>query len=143
MVHIKDEGSHFDAPIDLVWKYNQSAEEHGRSHHHRNAAMKALSENQVVVSWEQDIEGKPVRTAMRLTILPPTGMAVELLEGPMAGSKFFNYYTPKGDRTEVTVVGDFTSKQIPPEKLASVVMHFLEGSFDEDNEALRRLAGKG
>jgi hypothetical protein len=39
----------------------------------------------------------------------PLGLVVEALEGPIAGSKFFNYYTPKGNKTGVTVIGDFKS----------------------------------
>lgn len=142
MVHVKDEGSHFDAPIDVVWKFNQSSEEHGRAHHQKNGSMKPVTENQFIVSWDQEIRGKTVHMSNRITILPPTGMAIEVLEGPMAGSKFFNYYTAKGNRTEVTVVGEFTSKVIPEAQLQGAVMGFLEEAFQDDNAAIVQMATK-
>jgi hypothetical protein len=142
MVHVKDEGSHFDAPIDVVWKFNQNAEEHGRAHKQKNGAMKPVTENQFVVSWDQDMEGKTVHMSNRITILPPTGMAIEVLEGPMAGSKFFNIYTAKGSKTEVTVIGEFTSKMIPEAQLAGAVMGFLDAAFKDDNQAIAKMAGK-
>jgi len=142
MVHIKDEGSHFDAPLDVVWKYNQSPDDHNRAHKHRNSEMKPISENQFQVSWEQEIEGKWVKISNRMTTLPPTGLAIEVLDGPLAGSKFFNYYTPKGNKTEVTIVGEFTSKMIPEAQLHQTVLKFLQEAFESDNSAIQEMAGK-
>ena len=142
MVHIKDEGSQFDAPPDVVWKFNQSPDDHGRAHRQRNGQMKPISENQFHVSWDQETDGKMVRTANRVTVLPPTGIAIEVLEGPMAGSKFFNIYTAKGNKTEVTVVGEFTDKMIPEAQLPGAVMGMLHQLFEADNAAIKELAKK-
>jgi hypothetical protein len=143
MVHVKDEGSHFDAPIDMVWKYVQTDQEHGEAHKgRRNFQRTQLGPNQVELSWEQETDGKWVKLSNRLTMLPPVGFSVEPLEGPLAGSKFFNYYTPHGDRTEVTVVGEYTSKMIPAEKLRDAVMANNEKVFKEDSEAIRAFMAK-
>jgi hypothetical protein len=143
MVHIKDEGSHFEAPIDVVWKYLQSEQEHGESHKgRRNFSRKELGPNMIELAWEQEIDGKWVKSANRLTMLPPVGFSVEPLEGPLAGSKFYNYYTPKGNRTEVTVVGEYTSKTIPAAQLEQAVMTNNEKVFKEDTEGIRHFAGK-
>lgn len=143
MVHVKDEGSHFDAPIETVWEYLRSDEAHTESHKGtRNRHMKELSENSMLVTWEQDLGGKWVKMENRITVLPPVGMAIEVTEGPMSGSKFMNFYTPKGDRTEVTVVGEFTSKQIPEAQLEPAVDAFLEEMYEEDVAGLRAFSKK-
>lgn len=143
MVHIKDEGSYFEAPLDMVWKYVQSEQEHGESHKgRRNFSRKEIGPNTVELSWEQEIDGKWVRSANRLTMLPPVGFSVEPLEGPLAGSKFYNYYTPRGNRTEVTVVGEYTSKVIPAAQLEQAVMANNEKVYKEDSEGLRAFVSK-
>jgi len=143
MVHIKDEGSVFEAPVETVWAYLQSEQDHGESHKgRRNFNCKELGPNSVELSWEQEMDGKWVRSANRLTFLPPVGFSVEPLEGPLAGSKFFNYYTPRGNRTEVTVVGEYTSKVIPAAHLEQAVMTNNEKVFKEDTEGLKMFTAK-
>jgi hypothetical protein len=143
MVHIKDEGSMFEAPVETIWKYLQSEQDHGPSHKgRRNFSRKELGPNSVELAWEQEMDGKWVRSANRLTFLPPVGFSVEPLEGPLAGSKFFNYYTPRGNKTEVTVVGEYTSKVIPPAQLEAAVMMNNEKVFKEDTEGLKQFTSK-
>ncbi|MCI4348761.1 MAG: hypothetical protein L3J93_00870 [Thermoplasmata archaeon] len=143
MVYVRDEGSVFDAPIDTVWKYLQSDDDHGESHKgRRNMDRKSLGENTVMLSWEQDINGKWIRMSNRLTFHPPIGFFVEPLEGPMAGSKFFNYYIPKGKQTEVVVVGDWNSKTIPPAELEKAVWANLEKIYSEDSAGLKTFRAK-
>jgi hypothetical protein len=143
MVHITDEGSEFDAPVELVWKYLQSDQEHGASHKgRRNFSRKELGPNVVELAWEYEADGKWIRSANRLTMLPPVGFSVEPLEGPLAGSKFYNYYTPRGPKTEVTVVGEYTSKVVPAAQLEQAVRANNEKLFQEDTEGLRTFAAK-
>jgi hypothetical protein len=143
MVFIADEGSVFDAPVDVVWKFLQSDTDPGESHKgRRNLERKQINENTLMLSWEQDVGGQWIRLANRLTFHPPVGFFVEPLEGPMAGSKFFNYYVPKGDKTEVVVVGDWNSKMIPPAQLEKAVMENLEKVFHEDSAGLKEFAKK-
>jgi hypothetical protein len=142
MVHIRDEGSHFDAPIETVWKFLQ-ADDHGRSHRTtRNQQMKPLSETSFVLSMEQEMNGQWVKVANRITVFPPVGLSIEVLEGPMAGSKIINIYTPKGNRTGIDVYGDFTSSQIPAAQLEPAVRANLETVFNEDSVAIRAFASK-
>jgi len=142
MVHIKDEGSRFDGSIETVWKYLQMPEEHNRTHQSRNFKSKPLGETTMELSWEANMNGSWVPLKTRVTPLPPVGVAIEMVEGPMAGSKFFNIYTPMGAQTGVTVVGEFTSKMIPPAQLEGAVRGFLEQVYHEDNAAIKALAGK-
>jgi hypothetical protein len=138
MVHVTDLGSEFDAPVEVIWEYLQSDDDHGPSHKgRRNVERKQLSENTVLLNWEQDMEGKWIPMSNRLTFFPPLGFFVEPLAGPMAGSKFFNYYVAKGDKTAVAVVGEWHSKMIPDAQLEKVVMANLEKVFHEDTDGIK------
>lgn len=144
MVHIEDMGSQFDAPIDVVWKYLRTEEDHARVHaNRRNFKMEPDREGGMRWSWEQNVEGRWVKVADRVSLFAPVAMLVHSLEGPFAGSKYVFYYAPNGDRTGVNVVGDFQSATIPPERLESAVLASFEEEYNEDNRALRAMAGKG
>jgi len=142
MARINDqEGSKFDAPLDVVWKYLQAPDAHGNAHQgSRNRAMKPINETSFVVSWEQNMGGKWVKVANRITVYPPLGMAAEALEGPMAGSKMFTVYTPHGDSTEVSVFGDMQATGIPPAQLEGLVRGFWEMAYNEDSAGIREFA---
>ena len=109
MVYLLDEGSVFDMSIDKIWKYLQSEE-------HRHPSIKMVNRevigNTVVITSERNIMGKVALTKIKNTLYPPFGLVQEHLEGPLAGSKAFRYYTPKGDKTGITVIGDFVNQGI-------------------------------
>jgi len=142
MVRITDqEGSKFDAPVELVWKYLQSPEAHGGAHPNaRNRAMKPINESSFVVSWEQNVNGNWVKIANRITVFPPLGMVAEALEGPMAGSKMFTVYTPHGGKTEVSVYGDMVSPVVQPAQLEGMVRAAWETAYNEDSAGIRNFA---
>ncbi len=138
MVYILDEGSVFEAPLEKIWKYMASDEHDHPSMSNINREM--LGENVVVISADRQIMGKTVRTKTKMTLFPPFGMVQEHLEGPMAGSKAFQYYIPKGDKTGVTVIGDFKIMGMSDEKaVKDAVMGSLQGTFDEDNTNLKKM----
>ena len=142
MVHIEDLGSHFDAPIETVWKFIDSPSDHGESHQdRRNIQGVPDGENRMKVSWEQNVGGNWVKVSNRVTMFPPVAMLVQSVEGPLAGSKFMMYYTPKGEKTGVSVIGDFQSKMIPPAELQKTVLASLENAFNDDSAAIRKMAG--
>jgi hypothetical protein len=143
LVHIKDEGSQFDAPIDVVWKFIQTPDAHGRAHATtRNQQMKPLSETSMLISMEQNMNGQWVKVANRITVAPPLGLLIEVVEGPMAGSKMVNIYTAKGNKTGIDVYGEFTSSQIPAHMLEPAVRANLQTVFDEDSKAIKTFSQK-
>jgi hypothetical protein len=143
MVQIKDEGSHFDVPVDMLWKYIQAPADHGAAHEgSRNQQMKPLSETSFILSQEENMNGKWVRTSNRITVFPPLGMSIEVLEGPMAGSKMINIYTPKGNKTGIDVYGEFVAPQIPANQLEAAVRKNLENAFNQDVAGLKTFASK-
>jgi hypothetical protein len=142
MARLSDqEGSKFDAPLDVVWKYLQSPEAHGGAHRNsRNREMKPLNESSFIVSWEQNMNGNWVKVANKITVFPPLGMAAEAIEGPMAGSKMFTVYTPHGAKTEVSVFGDMQAHSVPPAQLEAMVRGAWEMAFNEDSVGIREFA---
>jgi hypothetical protein len=138
MVYILDEGSEFDAPLERIWKYLQSDEEH------EHKAMKPISmemqgENTFVLENEVTMPNvPPVRNKIKMTMYPPFGFVQEYLDGPLAGSKAFQYYTPKESKTGVTVVGNFVA-QMDDDSIRKTVLQVLDIAFNEDNENLRKL----
>lgn len=144
MAHIEDLGSQFDAPIETVWKFLQSPDDHGQSHaNRRNIAGAPTPEGGMRISWEQNVDGHWVNVVNHVTMFPPVALLVESKEGPLAGSRFLFYYKPNGAKTGVNVIGDFHSKMIPPAQLEPMVLASFEEAYNEDNAALRRLvAGK-
>jgi hypothetical protein len=143
MVHIEDMGSHFDAPIDTLWRFLQSPDDHGRSHKdRRNVRGEMDGEHAMRTSWEQDVGGQWVKVSNRVTMFPPVAMLVQSLEGPLAGSRFLFYYAPSGNKTGVGVVGDFQSPTIPAAQLQGAVLASLEAAFNDDQAALREFAAR-
>ena len=140
MVFVRDEGSVYNAPLEVVWKFLSSDAQHSQAHGHRNAVGKELSANSGEYRWEQDFEGKAEPFTMRWTAFPLFGIAYEVLEGPFVGSKFFVYYRPRGNKTRVTIVGDFVSPSIPPLRLETSVLAFFAREFEQDSPAIAAMA---
>jgi hypothetical protein len=135
MVYILDEGSVFDAPIDRLWKYLPSDE-------HRHNSQKLISRemvnsNTVVITSERNFMGKMVRTKVKNSLYPPFGFVQEHLEGPTAGSKAFVYYIPKGNKTGITIVGEFVLSGMDEKATKDALMAQFQVSFDEDNANLK------
>ena len=135
MVHIVDEGSIIDMPLEKLWEYLPS-EAHK---HSAKVISREVQGNVLTLVSERNVDGKAVRSKLRLTMYPPLGVAQEHLEGPTAGSKVFTYYTQKGDKTAITVVGDYKIAGANDEGTKKAVMEMLERSFDEDVTTLNSM----
>jgi hypothetical protein len=136
MVFVRDEGSVFNAPIEEVWRFLSSPDLHAEAHQHRSPSRKELPGNAGEYGWEQDFEGKSERFTMRWTAFPTFGIVYEVIEGPFVGSKFFSYYRPRGNKTRVTIVGDFVSPSISAVRLEASVLGFFAKEFEQDSAAI-------
>ena len=139
MVHIEDSGSFFDAPIDKIWKL---VEAHGtdltKIHPDmKNVKAEMVSDNSNVVGYDNEMQGQTIRSKTKITTYYPLGLVFEMLEGPLAGSKFFNYYIPSGNRTGITVVGEFKSSSMNDDMIRQVVKSMLDNGFDQDTAYLK------
>ncbi len=143
MVHVRDEGAVFDAPVEVVWQYLNSGPTHAGAHKTiRNRVAQPAGENAQIATMERHWNGHWVKVVSRITRLPPLGMVQEFLEGPFAGSRAFLVYRPEGDKTRVDVYGEFTSPTIPTKDLEQAALKWLAESYDEDVPALRAFAAK-
>ena len=138
MVFIFDDGSTFKAPLEKVWQLNQSEGEHSHPSL-RNQSGEQQGEHFILSYETKTPDGSWAKNKVRTTAFPPVGVAFETLEGPMAGSKSFQFYTPKGNETGVTVVGEFVSNGVPDAALKGAVMAFLGTVFDEDSKNLSKM----
>jgi len=145
MVFVQDLGSRFDAPIDVVWEYIFGGEGHDASHKTtRGGKMKPLFKGPFVLQYkaERKYGNRWIPETMRITFFPPVATVQELLDGPLAGSKWTYVYTPKGRRTQIDVTGEFKSKTIPAGRLKTLALAFLANEFAEDAPPVRALARK-
>jgi hypothetical protein len=143
MIYIHDEGSVYDAPIDVVWDYLMHAgEDHVKAH--ASSAhffeVKELSKTSAIVTAERKINGRWSRFVTRSTDYPSLGIVNEELEGDFAGSKFMVIYTPDGNKTRVEAYGELKSDTIPQSEIEQVFLKLLESSFNEDVPALKAFA---
>jgi hypothetical protein len=138
MVFILDEGSEFDAPISKVWALAQTEGAHKHSSQ-INTKMSMEGEHMVLAFGTKMPDGKMVDQKIRLTSFPPVGFFLEYVEGPMTGTKLFQYYVPNGSKTGVRVVGEATSKMMPDDMLRGAVLQGLAVAFSEDVENLKHI----
>jgi len=139
MVFIIDEGSEFDAPIARIWALT---EDEG-VHKHASQVTPKMSmdgENVILDFGTKMPDGSVMRQKVKIASLPPVGIVIEYVEGPLTGTKLMQYYVPKGKKTGITVVGHATSKMISDDQLKAAVMRGLEVLFEEDVENLKKLA---
>ncbi|MCI4365020.1 MAG: hypothetical protein L3K10_03015 [Thermoplasmata archaeon] len=141
MVYIKDEGSTFDAPVDLVWTYIRDGEEHDGSHKTtRNPKFEKVSDITFIYASDRNFRGKWAPDRMRISMIPPIAIVTEWLEGPLAGSNFVYLYSPKGKKTQIDVYGEFTSTTLPPDEVERAAREWLESEYGEDAPAIRAMA---
>jgi hypothetical protein len=142
MVFIEDSGSHFEAPVDKIWTLIQAHGKDGAKIHPgmKNMKLEMINDNTMINNYESDMKGKTIKNKIKITTYHPTGMAIEILEGPLAGSKFFNYLIPKGNRTGVTVVGEFKSNMMSDDQIKQSVLSYLDQVFNEDVAYLKTMS---
>ena len=141
MVHIRDEGSVFDASIEKLWKY--IGDDSPGTHVHRAIkASKVLEAKGNVVVQEMQFlnaDGKDTHwETWRLTMNPPRGYTVEAIAGPTKGTRFSQTYTPMGDKTRVDVEGDWVMPGADDATIKKMTLAFLGEAFNEDNAALKK-----
>ena len=138
MVFIVDEGSVFKGPLDKIWKLNSTEGQHSHPSL-KNSETEPAGENALIMTYDVDMDGRTTRVRNKLTMVPPLGELFEVLDGPMAGSKSFQFYTPKGSETGVTVVGEWKSTVMSDDQIKQAVMGFLQTVFDEDQSNLAKI----
>jgi hypothetical protein len=143
MVFVRDEGGVFDAPVNKVWEYIFSGEDHDASHKTtRNPKFAKVSEITILYSADRNFRGKWAPHQLRITMVPPVSVTTEWLDGVLKGSKVTYVYSPKGDRTQVDAYGEFTSDTLGADEVEAAAREWLAAEFNEDEAAVRAFAKK-
>jgi hypothetical protein len=137
MVFLRDEGSVFDAPIEVVWEY-MTGETHDAAHTTtRNPTFEKVSDLTIIYGSERYLRGKWAPDKLRISMFPPVAVVTEWLEGVLAGSKFVYLYSPHRHRTRIDVYGEFNSKTLPPDEVEAAAREFLDTEYAADAPAVR------
>ena len=141
MVRIRDEGSEFEAPLEVVWRFLGSPETHLGAHEgERNHRIEKVYENTLLARWETRVGDEWVPVTNRVTLLPPVATLIETLEGPWTGTKLVHVYSPAGPHTRVDVYGDFVMAGRDDADVERVAAEGLGAMFEMDRAAIRRFA---
>ena len=137
MVFVLDEGSVFDEPVDKIWRFMREGREFHK-HGNRGDTQVEVQGNSIVLTFEAQGPSGKTTIKMKSTEVAPLGRIMEYLQGPLAGSRAIVYYVPLGNKTGITVVGEYVSKVIPEDQIRSMVLSQAERSFNEDVENLKQ-----
>jgi hypothetical protein len=136
MVFILDQGSVFDAPLEKIWKLMFSRSEHKHATMRNFNAEPTADQSTFLATWESDLQGTTIPFKAKFVYFPPVGFAIEYLEGPLAGSKEFEYYTPMGNKTGITCVGEFKAAGMSDDQVMAAAMDAYDKVFREDQDNL-------
>ncbi len=140
MVFVADEGSRFNSPIGLLWKYLFRSEAHDASPTTtRRPTLEKISDVTPLYGSERLLRGRWAPDRLRLSMFPPIPIVTEWLEGVLAGSKFVYVCAPEGPRTRINVHGEFTSTTLSPKEVEEAAREFLDTEFRDDAPAVREL----
>ena len=137
MVYVKDDGV-YDEPLEKIWKYIQAPEDHV---HETILSQKVLEQegNTMKLRVETfNARGGKEEQIWRMTMDPPFGHELEVLEGSTKGTKQAHVYIPMGEKTKVIVVGDFKMPGADDETIRKGTLDYLAKVFTEDSAQLRK-----
>jgi hypothetical protein len=97
-----------------------------------------VNKNTTIQSWQTAIDNQITKNKMQFTTYHPLGVAVEVLEGHLKGSKAFVYFIPNKETTGVTVVGHFKSATLSDDQLRQEVSSMVGNSFNKENVYLKK-----
>ena len=111
---------------------------------HQNAIeynIETINKNTILQSWQTAIDNQITKNKMQFTTYHPLGVAVEILEGRLEGSKAFVYFNPNEETTGVIVVGNFKSAMLSDDdQLRQEVSSMVKNSFNEENAYLKKMS---
>ncbi len=141
MVRVRDEGSEFDAPIEVVWRFLSTPEVHQAAHRgERNQRVELVHDNTFLSRSEVLVGDQWVPLVNRVSVFPPIASVVETIKGPWTGSILVHVYTPSGRKTRVDVYGEFVLPGTPDAQAEQLLVRVLSELFEMHNEEIRKFA---
>jgi hypothetical protein len=138
-VYIFDDSSEFDVSLDKVWTFVRSHKDYPHTRH-RNSVREQSGEFSFISSYDFELQdGKILKIKYRGTPYPPLGIGMDFIGGIFEGSKLFQYFTPLGAKTRVTIVGHLFSPKLSDDEIMKSFGEFGEVDFREDNQLLTKL----
>jgi len=82
-------------------------------------------------------DGSWYRENWKMSFNPPKSFDIEILSGPMKGTKHTHTYTPMGNKTKVVVEGEFIVQGADEALVRKAALGMFEKVFNEDSANLR------
>ncbi|MBI2649017.1 MAG: hypothetical protein HYW93_05135 [Thaumarchaeota archaeon] len=137
MVFLVDQGGEFDAPLEKVWKLQEANPNH--THADMQNLKSSMQGEHPILDFETPMPGGNVKQQIKMTVVPPVGFVMEYTDGPMKGTKLMQFYTPKGKKTGVTVIGELQSSMMSGDQLKKAVQASLDKAYKEDKQNLKKV----
>ena len=127
----------FDAPLEKIWRFLND----DSSHKHSSLKFsKVLEQTDKGMTSEVEVknpDGSWRKETWKLSFNPPKGFSMEMVSGPMKGTKHSHTYTAMGNKTKVVVEGEFVAQGMDDASLKKAALGMFEQVFNEDSAALK------
>jgi ligand-binding SRPBCC domain-containing protein len=127
----------FDEPIDKIWRFLSDDKGH---QHSMVKTSKVMEQSDTGMTAEFDVknpDGSWRKETWKMSFNPPTSFGIEVMSGPMKGTKHKHTYTPMGAKTKVVVEGEFVGQGMDDATLKKAAMAMFELVFNEDTALLK------
>jgi hypothetical protein len=135
MVKVTDDGV-FPVPRDKVWRLIEAHGTDVKNIHPDIKSTRPLDKQMTTFEQMREMNGRTVKTVLKVTPSPPDKLTLEFLEGPMTG-KMVNTYTQVSGGTKVVAECEMRSQMMDDKQLEGVLRQALSNSFDEDLRYLK------
>lgn len=143
LTYVEDRGAVYNAPLEVVWDFMEKDETfHPKAHTSdvRNFNAKELSDNTILLSYQEKRDGRWQKRVCRMTTIRPAVRVQEDLVGPYAGSMTIFLYTPRGKQTLVDVFSYSRSSELTPAQIKRHRKKVWSKAYAEDLPYFRRFA---
>ncbi len=130
MVKVTDEGL-FPVSRDKVWRLIEAHGTDVQGIHPDTKSSKPLDKEMTTFEQTREMNGRTIKTVLKITPSPPDKLTLEFLEGPMTG-KIVNTYTEVSGGTKVVSEVDMKSQMMDDKQLEGAVRQNLNKGFEED-----------
>jgi len=122
----------FDEPIDKIWRFLNDDKGHQHSVVKTSKVMEQSDKGMTAEVEVKNPDGSWRKETWQFSFNPPTGFGIEVISGPMKGTKHKHTYTPMGAKTKVVVEGEFVAQGMDDAALKKAAMALFEQVFNED-----------
>jgi len=137
LVHVKDDGV-FDEPLDKIWRFLSDDAGH---QHSMVKTSKVSDQSDKGMTAEVEVknpDGSWRKEIWKMSFNPPKGFGIEITSGLMKGTKHTHTYTPMGNKTKLTVEGEFIGQGMDDATLKKAALMMFEQVFNEDSALLKK-----